>query len=92
MTDLVSAWIETSYSSLPVAPGHQPHAEGKQRRLNLPGWKEKCEPLRKDAKFWYAVWVSGGKPNTGELHRTRNQLRVAIECHKGVKVKVVKWC
>ena len=23
---------------------------------------------------------------------TRNQLRVAIECHKGVKVKVVKWC
>ena len=22
--------------------------------------------------------------------RTRNQLRVAIECHKGVKVKVVK--
>ena len=24
--------------------------------------------------------------------KTRNQLRVAIECHKGVKVKVVKWC
>ena len=23
--------------------------------------------------------------------RTKNQLRVAIECHKGVKVKVVKW-
>ena len=26
------------------------------------------------------------------FHKTRNQLRVAIECHKGVKVKVVKWC
>ena len=26
------------------------------------------------------------------LPKTRNQLRVAIECHKGVKVKVVKWC
>ena len=25
-------------------------------------------------------------------YMTRNQLRVAIECHKGVKVKVVKWC
>ena len=25
-------------------------------------------------------------------HKTRNQLRVAIECHKGMKVKVVKWC
>ena len=24
-------------------------------------------------------------------HKTHNQLRVAIECHKGVKVKVVKW-
>ena len=24
--------------------------------------------------------------------KTRNQLRVAIECQKGVKVKVVKWC
>ena len=30
--------------------------------------------------------------NVQILHKTRNQLRVAIECHKGVKVKVVKWC
>ena len=29
---------------------------------------------------------------TPERYTTRNQLRVAIECHKGVKVKVVKWC
>ena len=26
------------------------------------------------------------------FHMTRNQLRVAFESRKGVKVKVVKWC
>ena len=30
--------------------------------------------------------------STDVFSMTRNQLRVAIECHKGGKVKVVKWC
>ena len=80
VTDVVAAWIEASYTSLPVVASTK--VEGKQRRLVLPGWKEKCEPLRKDAKFWYSVWMSAGKPSTGELHKlmvtTRVKFRSAV--------------
>ena len=82
VTDVVTAWVEASYTSLPLVQRSSPQAEGKQRRLNLPGWKEKCEPLRKDAKFWYSVWISAGKPSTGELHKlmvnTRVKFRAAV--------------
>ena len=69
VTDVVAAWIEASYLTIPMSPNPASKTEGKQRRLKLPGWKEKCEPLRKDAKFWYSVWISAGRPKTGELHR-----------------------
>ena len=83
VTDVVSAWVEASYSSLPLAaPRPDPQAEHKQHRLKLPGWKEKCEPLRKDAKFWYSIWISAGKPSSGELHKimvnTRVKFRAAV--------------
>ena len=82
VVDVVASWIEASYRCLPVTQKSPSKVDGKQRRLVLPGWKEKCEPLRKDAKFWYAVWISAGRPSTGELHKlmvcTRVKFRSAV--------------
>ena len=82
VTDVVAAWVEASYLSLPLVQRSSPQTEGRQQRVNLPGWKEKCEPLRKDAKFWYSVWISAGRPSTGELHKlmvgTRVKFRSAV--------------
>ena len=80
--DIMSAWIEASYSTIPLVPAPRPPTPGKERRLQLPGWKENCEPLSKEAKFWYSVWLSAGRPATGELHRimvaTRVKFRAAV--------------
>ena len=41
-------------------------------------WNLFCQ----DAKFWHAVWVSSGKPNTGDLNvaiaRSRNLYHYAV--------------
>jgi len=81
--DLVSTWVEAGYSSLPLKPAPRPPTEGtKQKRVQLPGWKENCEPLSSAAKFWYAVWLSADRPQGGQLHRlmvnTRVKFRAAV--------------
>ena len=79
--DVMSSWVEASYASIPTAPPTRP-SDSKQKKERLPGWKENCEPLCSKAKFWYAVWLSAGRPSTGELHRlmvaTRVKFRAAV--------------
>ena len=78
--DIMTAWIEVGYCTIPVAV--PPSNTGKEHRLKLPGWEEKCEPLKVDARFWYAIWLSAGRPPVGELHRvmvhTRLKFRRAV--------------
>ena len=72
--DLMSILIEAGYATIPVAQP-RPKKQGKGGQC-LPGWKETCEPLSKDAKFWYQVWLSAGRPPSGELHRVMVNCRV----------------
>ena len=48
----------------------------------MAGWKEFVEPLQKNAQFWYAIWLSAGKPLNTELHsimkRTKNRFHYQI--------------
>ena len=81
--DLVTSWVEAGYSALPLKPVSRPtNLVDKQKQQRLPGWKERCEPLCSSAKFWYAVWLSADRPQTGELHRlmvnTRVKFRAAV--------------
>ena len=83
VTGLLAAIVEAGYCSLPLNPAPRPAKSGiKQQSVQLPGWKENCEPLCSAAKFWYSVWLSAGRPNTGELHRlmvnTRVKFRTAV--------------
>ena len=79
--DVMSACVEASYACIPTAPPPKP-SDQKQKKERLPGWKETCEPLCSKAKFWYAIWLSAGKPSAGELHRlmvvTRVKFRAAV--------------
>ena len=83
--DMMAAWIEAGYTTIPVVPPHRP--TGTEKKMELPGWKETCEPLSKDAKFWYSVWLSAGRPATGELHRlmvsTKTKFRSAVRRARG---------
>ena len=51
VVDVMSSWIEASYSTVPLVRS-KPEEKGGGGSLRLPGWKENCEPLAKDAKFW----------------------------------------
>ena len=81
--DVMGAWIEAGHGSLPTTqqPGQKPQGEQQQKK-RLPGWETDCEPLCKDSKFWYSVWLSAGRPAGGQLHRvmvsTRVKFRAAV--------------
>ena len=64
--DVMGLAIQAAHSSIPLTPA--PQGKGRSGRDRLPGWKENVEPLKTDSKFWYAVWLSAGRPTTGALH------------------------
>ena len=82
LLDVMSHCIEAGYSSIPVVPSTPTCKVNGKAGRRLPGWKINCEPLSEAAKFWYAVWISSGKPQSGELHRvmvnTRIKFRAAV--------------
>ena len=38
-----------------------------RRRHGIPGWSQHVKPYADESKFWYALWLSAGKPLNGEL-------------------------
>ena len=46
------------------------------------GWNEEVKGWQNEARFYYALWVSAGRPNNTELHwsmkHSRNQYHYAI--------------
>ena len=52
---------------------------GGSRRGNgdiLPGWNEHVGPYQKEAKFWYSVWESSGKPEAGNLFQIMKESKM----------------
>ena len=90
--DIMTAWIEAGHATIPAAAAPTSGAAGKAGHVALPGWKENCGPARRDAKFWYSVWLSAGRPSTGELHRimvsTRVKFRAAVRKTKAAANKL----
>ena len=41
---------------------------GKKRSTGKLGWNDYVKPYSDESKFWYGLWSSAGKPNTGELY------------------------
>ena len=77
--DLLVAMIESSHCAIPLTkPG-----QNKEKRVkNIPGWKQHVEPFRSDSMFWHSIWLSSGRPTSGELHRvmcwSRNKFHYAV--------------
>ena len=83
MLDILCSVIESSHSVIPLSGGSMPGLNSSEcGTSSIPGWTEHVEPFCQDAKFWHAVWVSWGKPNTGDLHvamaRSRNLYHYAV--------------
>ena len=62
--DILCSVIESSHSVVPLAGGR---GSGSGSDC-VPGWIEEVAPFQQNAKFWYSLWLSSGKPNAGEVH------------------------
>ena len=82
VVEVMSKVIEAGHMSIPLAPAPKKSSSASTRQHQLPGWKENVEPLKNDAKFWYAIWLSAGRPTSGSLHsvmvNTKVKFRAAV--------------
>ena len=85
--DVMSKVLEAGHSSIPLKPAPKKPSKGSNSHAQLPGWNEKVKPLKSDAKFWYAIWLSAGRPNKGTLHsimvNTKVKYRSAVRKAQG---------
>ena len=72
--DILNCLEQATTANIP--PVNVPHQK------NIPGWKDLIQPYKDDANFWYAIWLSCGKPLNCQVHyvmkHTRNQYHYAI--------------
>ena len=73
--DVMSTIIEVSHTAIQKKPISQGSSH-----VRLPGWNENVEPLKQDAKFWYSIWLSAGRPQTGALHSVMVGTRIKYRC------------
>ena len=66
---------------LAVTGGSHNKGRFKQHQV-VPGWFEYVKPYAEECKFWFAIWSSAGKPDSGSLHDvmvlTKRQYKYAI--------------
>ena len=69
-----------------------PLSGGPRQDKVIPGWTDLVKPYHDDAKFWYAIWLSCGKPTNCEIHnvmkRTRNVFHYAVRRVKRNAAKI----
>ena len=54
----------------------------KKNRKPIPGWSEMVEPFKQDARFWYQLWLSAGKPSDGDLFQNMRKSRRVFKSAK----------
>ena len=62
------------------------------KRPKIPGWSEHVKPYSVECNFWYCVWLSAGKPPTGDLFmnmkQSKRQFKFAVRRLKKCKDKI----
>ena len=69
--ELLCSMIESSHRAIPLSSGRRKPVGSPSKSVgqNIPGWKENVEPFRQDSLSWHAIWLSAGRPPSGELHK-----------------------
>ena len=58
---IVSALLNAAHSSIPRLPCHS----------LKPFWSEELDRRKANSVFWHDMWISAGRPKTGEVQRIR---------------------
>ena len=93
ISNLDRMWLELMESISTAAEGNIPSNSSRKQNC-IPGWKEHVQPLKEDSSFWYSIWLSAGRPSSGELHNvmkhTRNKYHHAIRKVKRLESELRK--
>ncbi len=85
MYDILSTMEDTAMRNMKT------HKKQKHKP-RIPDWKDDVEPLRENAHFWNAIWISAGKPLNCHLHeimkKTRNRYHLLIRKKKRLLERV----
>jgi hypothetical protein len=80
MLDLMGALIEASHATIPMVGGK--HGSSNHRSGCMPGWNDVIPPLKEASLLWHSIWMSAGRPCTGQLFDTmkftRKKYKLAI--------------
>ena len=83
MLDILLSFEQAASEKLPKTKGFQAK---ELKKPQIPRWREDILPLKNDALFWNAVWISAGKPLNTNLHmimkHTRNKYHLYIRKNK----------
>ena len=58
--DLLSAVVDSAWENLETTKGTT--GDQGSRAHTIPGWNDLVKPYQGEAKFWYSLWLSSGKP------------------------------
>ena len=58
--ELFSAMVDSAWDNLEVSKGTT--GDQSSREHTIPGWNEGVKPFQTEARFWYNLWLSAGKP------------------------------
>ena len=63
--ELLDAITESAWENLEATKGTS--GDQSSRDHTIPGWNDRVKPYQNEARFWYSLWTSGGKPLHSEV-------------------------
>ena len=57
---LIQGMVDSAWSNLEATQGTT--GDQQSRKFTIPGWNKLVKPYQDEAKFWFSVWLSAGKP------------------------------
>ena len=58
--ELLGAIVESAWENLEKTKGTS--GDQASRSHTIPGWNDRVKPYQSEARFWYNLWISSGKP------------------------------
>ena len=69
--DILEAIDGAAKNNLPYAGSSK-----NSKSLTTPGWNEHVGPYQKEAKFWFSLWESAGRPSFGDLYQVMRESKM----------------
>ena len=78
--ELLVAVVDSAWDNLEATKGTT--GDQASREHTIPGWNEKVKPFQNEARFWYNLWESAGKPIHSSIPGVEHDLFTFMKASK----------